>query len=308
MRGTGTYRWERRRAKSSQRENRNRLAALFAFQLVLLTLIFFLWLVGARFMTIMAMTTTFCVEAWAQFGASSKGPTTFEQFLTITRWGTVFWLFLTLAHFKDLRGVIRLSFHLSLLGSLLFLQASFFHMTLPAANIPDGYLRARTSILSVVDGQTEYNTYTSTPLEFNTWVMGSDIPPEASIRQNDSMQCVWLSENLITDPDLRRVDAYAAMSAMERWEMHYEIRGMEGLPQPNLIEYVELTLKLLFSKRSMLEDIQDLQKYRPLSAEEKDRFQRKLACLSEGLHPNRTERCSFQRYEDLTGFMNVHRF
>ena len=106
MGGARLYRWERRHKR------RKRLGALarerkslYVFQLILLTIIFFLFAIGGRVLPMFAFTQSPCVEAMAYYNMADEGPTLFQGFLTLSGISLLFWVAITISHTRALVNV-----------------------------------------------------------------------------------------------------------------------------------------------------------------------------------------------------------
>lgn len=294
------YRWETRKAKQSRARSKILNRDLFSLQCVLLTFIFFLWIVGARIIMMIALTTTPCIEAAARFGANPDGPSVFEQFLTLTQLGIALWLVLSLTHWRALRKIIPALFHGALLGCLVFLHISFFHLTLPGTQAPDGYLNVKSMVLSAVDGKAEYNARIRTLPQFEQWVQGTANPKSYdSTPYYQNLECVWNDKGLVSDLSLKRVDEYAAMTLEQRWEWSHQYWALDWKSMTRR-DFTKASFKFMTTDKPMFQSLQEIQTYRPMHPRELARFNAKQACLSSSLSPDHVEHCQFTRYIDWT--------
>lgn len=246
-------RWVRRRNRNRHLIERRQRAELLSFQVMLLGIIFFIWVLGARILAVHAITTLPCGEMVADFGAGAIGVPVFQLFFYICLLLAGLWIIITLSYWRVIRKNLIDFLHLVLLLLIAMLGVSFRLLHIPENIPPDGTLgvehmvwdRAQNKLV-VLDDMTP---------KWGEWIMGqSDI--------SISPRCVWLERGLITG---------------DRHVPYQPYRDL--LSSYNIKPWVSLN------------DVHKSQNYRPLTEAERDRFLRQKACMAS--YPKNGQRCEF---------------
>lgn len=284
--------WRQRR---NQRRGLEEGRALWAFQVLLLILIFFTWFVWDRLFPIFTLTTSHCVEQAVSFGGRDGLLHIYTLLVYMVGLLALLWVTIAFTFRHGFRHWLTYAVHLTSLISLLFLFFDFRAMRVDERTTPDGTLAVQPIIM---------DNSVSPPQFFPTEYRGSDGGHWEFIKSRNktlgwdgyrSPECVWLDRNLISQDPLHIVPGYASLSKSEKYELSrtvysYEADGYGIAFSKALI----MSIKSAFGDTSMMERLQFRQAYRPLSEEERSRFLKKQDCLKKEIYTSgHNQKCQY---------------
>jgi len=269
--------------------------SLWAFQVLLLILIFFTWLVWDRLFPIFTLTTSHCVEQAVSFGGRGGLPHIYTLLAYVTGLIALFWAVIAFTFRRAFRHWMTYALHLALLISLFFLFFDFRAMRVDNILPPDGTLAVQPMIM---------DNSASPPQFFPAEYRGSDGGHWKFIESRNkvwwrggyrSPECVWLDRNLISQDPLHVVPGYAALSKYAKEKLGRTVHNYESdwhdIP---FMESVLMSIGSTFGDTSMMERLQSAQTYRPLLAEERARFLNKQDCLKKQIYATgHNQKCQY---------------
>ena len=287
-----TYRWERRKARNRRRDNNRTFQAFWGFEIVLFIVIFFLFVVGARFMITHPVSVDACFEAISSFGQSKATPSVFVMLFWITLLAGLLWSVISIAYFKIIRSSKSGLFHIAQLLCLVLLVGAFNTMRIDDVSAPEGTLATDHMIVDTTLTPPLYFQRPHPHNEYTSWVMGADSRWGADMPQ----ACVWSEKGVVIAKDVRVIDGWAMATEAERKVLY---RRFQQYP---LVESfwpgIRPAISTLYGDVSGAEFAQSLQTYRPMTEDEKTRFKAKQDCLRTAVTGEDEKQCIWYRVFD----------
>jgi hypothetical protein len=282
---------QRREARKFLEDSRS----LWAFQVLLLILIFFTWLIWDRIFPIFTLTTSDCVELAVSFGSREGLPHIYTLLVYTTGLLVLFWAAIAFTFRRAFRHWMTYALQLALLISLVFLFSDFRAMRVDGIIPPDGTLAVQPMIM---------DNSVSPPQFFPVEYWGSDGGhwefAESRNRISNwgvyrSPECVWLDRNLITQNSTRDIPEDADASDVEKerliQERNYNTDDWNNIA---FFDLLKISAESTFGGMSLMELLQTQQSYRPLSAEERVRFLRKQDCMKNQIYATgHNQKCQY---------------
>lgn len=273
------YRWDRRKKRDAARLADRAFKAFWGFELLLIFLIFFIMLVGLRFMLIYAVTTSACMEIASSLGTSPGLGSVFDMFYWTTWLIIGVWIAVSVA-FSDIIWKSKSAVvHIMLLIALVFALAGSNYMRLDKPLLPDGSIITNSYTVDI----SQVPPVWARDVVYGTRVMKRDIGDK--IVGSGSKSCVWLDEGLIDAND------YYILPSPEK----------DRLPKFDVeLNYAQSReiLTGFFTGDTFARRIHSRTVKRPLTEIERVDFIAKKACRAElGMRYDRYDECDYFWYD-----------
>jgi len=288
-----SYRWDKRREKK-QKQQRKHFASVPVFDAVLLFLIFSLGLLFFRLLSINAITTSYCFEQIANYGATSTTPPVFKVLYYLSLILFALWGLRLIINIKRPASWRRFIWDAFIGLSIIIMCGLYFHLNVwSKPNPPSGTLGVGEGVWTTENGEPEWRKMPAKQVPLD-WTDGR----VEYYAENHFQKCVWLDSNKIavTKNPADTVDNFDDYVAKTNKE---QLRNRYGYDQwPAKIKWYEL-IAVIFRRESLLESMTGSQYTRPLTLTERAQFIEKQACIQQAYDPSKLGAKSRIKIEEM---------
>lgn len=287
---------QRRKDRRALQEKRS----LWAFQLLLLILIFFTWLIWAKIYFMFGVVTAHCVEQIAKFGEAEHLSHIYSLLTYSVSLMAIFWVVIAFSFPRGFRHWLSCVFHIVLLGSLVLLLLNFRLMRHPTSNPPDGTLAVAPRIMDTSFTPPKFVEYTDSIYIKRHWEFIESRKRPLREYNPSSKECIWLEQGIVTQRLFTEKPGYisATQEEKERLLAEHEFRIIDS-DNVAFSDAFYLAVKSAFGEPSLMEQVRRKQIYRRLTAEERKRFEVKQNCLGETAYKTgHDQKCEFILIEE----------
>jgi|GEM_PF-4925642 len=285
---------ERRKDRRALQEKRS----LWAFQVILLIFIFFMWLIWAKIYFLFALISSFCVEQAVTFGSSEALSGLYTLLSYTVALMALLWGVIALSFRRAFRHWMSYLVHLTLLVGIGSLFLCFQLLHVPDATAPDGTLGVRAMVKDseYSPPQFAFPLTIEGRIQKGEWQQRRTSPFANARFYRNPTECVWIDRNIITQNAIfDEIPGYISANNETKMALLENRRFRNNtFPKTSLAKGLVIAVRNVFSEKSLMEALQDSQNYREMTRGERQRFNQKSDCLKESVYPPRTdEECDF---------------